>query len=99
MRVYADTDLRIGRRSSAQITRANRCEKYTLDRLGTDSIGGILSVSYEEWKKRERERRAMIDKYGRTKYSVEAAGLEHESTISSPSPVLAALRFAIDKTN
>src|SRR5438270_1539956 len=31
----------------------------------------------------------MLMKYGRTKYSVEAAGLEHESTIASPSGTLA----------
>jgi hypothetical protein len=31
----------------------------------------------------------MVMKYGRTKYSVEAAGLEHEGTIASPSGTLA----------
>src|SRR5438270_10162165 len=31
----------------------------------------------------------MLMKYGRTRYSVEAAGLEHESTISTPSGTLA----------
>ena len=55
---------------------------FTLDRLGT--------VRVEEAAKHgSKISTDLLMKYGRTRYEIEAAGLEHEAKISSPSSTLA----------
>jgi hypothetical protein len=57
-------------------------QTFTLDRLGT--------VRVEEAAKHGNKITTdLIMKYGRTRYDIEAAGLEHEAKISSPSSTLA----------
>ena len=57
-------------------------QQFTLDRLGTVRVeeaarhGNKISTD-------------LVMKYGRTRYQIEAAGLEHEAKISSPSSTLA----------
>jgi hypothetical protein len=57
-------------------------QTFTLDRLGT--------VRVEEAEKNGNKITTdLLMKYGRTRYAIEAAGLEHEAKISSPSSTLA----------
>jgi hypothetical protein len=57
-------------------------QTFTLDRLGT--------VRVEEAAKHgDKITTDLIMKYGRTRYDIEAAGLEHEASIVSPSSTLA----------
>lgn len=81
MVVDEGAEFRTGPRSSVRCT-IPPDQSFTLDRLGTVKVltalqqGGKLKTE-------------MVMKYGRTKYSVEAAGLEHEGSISSPTGTLA----------
>jgi len=81
MVVDQGAEFRTGPRSSV------RCsippdQSFTLDRLGTMKVLQALRDG-------NKLKTDMVMKYGRTKYSVEAAGLEHEGTIASPSGTLA----------
>src|SRR5436309_2221132 len=81
MVVDEGAEFRTGPRSSVRCT-IPPDQSFTLDRLGTVKVLQAL-------RKGDKLKTDMMMKYGRTKYSVEAAGLEHESTIASPSGTLA----------
>lgn len=81
MVVDEGAEFRTGPRSSVRCT-IPPDQSFTLDRLGTVKV--LTAVKSGTKLKTE-----MMMKYGRTKYSVEAAGLEHEGTIASPSGTLA----------
>jgi hypothetical protein len=81
MVVDEGAEFRTGPRSSVRCT-IPPDQSFTLDRLGTVKV--LTAVKNGTKLKTE-----MLMKYGRTKYSVEAAGLEHEGTIASPSGTLA----------
>jgi hypothetical protein len=81
MVINEGAEFRTGPRSSVRCT-IPPDQSFTLDRLGTVKVLQAL-------KDGNKLRTDMLMKYGRTKYSVEAAGLEHEGTISSPSATLA----------
>jgi len=74
-------EVRTGPRSAVQF-KLPPDQTITLDRLGTVKVltavqqGGKVKTNIGM-------------KYGRTRYSIEAAGVEHEATISSPSSTLA----------
>jgi hypothetical protein len=57
-------------------------QTLTLDRLGTVKIAEAIRSG-------NKLKTDLIMKYGRTHYDIEAAGIEHESTIRSPSSTLA----------
>jgi hypothetical protein len=81
MVVDEGAEFRTGPRSSVRCT-IPPDQSFTLDRLGTVKVLTAL----QQGTKLKTE---MVMKYGRTKYSVEAAGLEHEGSISSPTGTLA----------
>lgn len=81
MVVDEGAEFRTGPRSSVRCT-IPPDQSFTLDRLGTVKVAQAL-------RKGDRLKTELMMKYGRTNYSVEAAGLEHESTIASPSGTLA----------
>jgi hypothetical protein len=81
MVVDEGAEFRTGPRSSVRCT-IPPDQSFTLDRLGTVKVLTAL----QQGSKLKTE---MVMKYGRTKYSVEAAGLEHEGSISSPTGTLA----------
>ena len=81
MEVGQGAEFRTGPRSSVRCT-IPPDQSFTLDRLGTVKVLQAL-------KDGTKLKTDMMMKYGRTKYSVEAAGLEHEGTIASPSGTLA----------
>jgi hypothetical protein len=57
-------------------------QTLTLDRLGTVKIAEAIRSG-------NKLKTDLVMKYGRTHYDIEAAGIEHESTIRSPSSTLA----------
>lgn len=57
-------------------------QAFVLDRLGTIKITEAIQQE-------NKVRTELSMKYGRTQYAIESAGLEHESTISSPGSTLA----------
>jgi hypothetical protein len=57
-------------------------QTFTLDRLGTVRV-------QDAFKQGNKVKTDLIMKYGRTHYDIESAGLEHQSTITSPSSTLA----------
>ena len=79
--VGADAEFRTGPRSAVRFT-IPPDHTITLDRLGTVKVlqaindNGVIKTQ-------------MGMRYGRTRYSIEAAGREHESSIVSPSHTLA----------
>lgn len=81
MVVDQGAEFRTGPRSSVRCT-IPPDQSFTLDRLGTVKVLTALQNG-------NKVTTEMTMKYGRTKYSVEAAGIEHEGTISSPSGTLA----------
>jgi hypothetical protein len=81
MVVNEGAEFRTGPRSSVRCT-IPPDQSFTLDRLGTVKVLQAI-------KDGSKLHTDMLMKYGRTKYSVEAAGLTHEGTISSPSGTLA----------
>ena len=81
MEVNEGAEFRTGPRSSIRCT-IPPDQSFTLDRLGTVKVLQALRNG-------NKLKTDMVMKYGRTKYSVEAAGLEHEGTIASPSGTLA----------
>lgn len=81
MEVGEGAEFRTGPRSSVRCT-IPPDQSFTLDRLGTVKVLQALRNG-------NKLKTDMVMKYGRTKYSVEAAGLEHEGTIASPSGTLA----------
>lgn len=81
MEVGQGAEFRTGPRSRVRCT-IPPDQAFTLDRLGTVKVLTAL-------KDGTKLKTDMLMKYGRTKYSVEAAGLEHEGTIASPSGTLA----------
>jgi hypothetical protein len=81
MVVNEGAEFRTGPRSSVRCT-IPPDQAFTLDRLGTVKVLQAL-------KDGNKLKTDMLMKYGRTKYSVEAAGLEHEGTISAPGATLA----------
>jgi hypothetical protein len=81
MVVDEGAEFRTGPRSSVRCT-IPPDQSFTLDRLGTVKV--LTALQHGSKLKTE-----MVMKYGRTKYSVEAAGLEHEGSISSPTGTLA----------
>jgi hypothetical protein len=81
MVVNEGAEFRTGPRSSVRCT-IPPDQSFTLDRLGTVKVLQALRDG-------NKLHTDMVMKYGRTKYSVEAAGLEHEGTIASPSGTLA----------
>jgi hypothetical protein len=80
-RISEGAELRTGPHSSVTCV-IPPDQTFTLDRLGT--------VRVEEAAKHGNKITTdLIMKYGRTRYDIEAAGLEHEAKISSPSSTLA----------
>jgi len=80
MRVPVGAEFRTGPRSAVQF-RLGEDHEVTLDRLGTVKVLEAL----------ERDGRVVTDvgmPYGRTQYRVEGSGVEHDSTIRSPSSTL-----------
>jgi hypothetical protein len=57
-------------------------QTFRLDRLGTVKVDEAVRVG-------KKVKTDLIMDYGRTQYDIEAAGVEHESTIRSPSSTLA----------
>jgi hypothetical protein len=76
-----DAEFRTGPKSAVRFTIPPN-QTVTLDRLGTVKL---LTVAREGGKIKTN----LGMKYGRTRYDIEAAGQEHESSISSPSSTLA----------
>ncbi len=76
-----DAEFRTGPRSAVRFT-IPPDQTITLDRLGTVKV---LQAVNENGKIKTN----LGMRYGRTRYDIEAAGREHESTISSPSSTLA----------
>lgn len=81
MVVKEDGEFRTGPKSAVRFE-IPPSQVVTLDRLGTVKL---LTVAKEGGKIKTN----LGMKYGRTRYDIEAAGQEHESTISSPSSTLA----------
>ena len=81
MVVNEGAEFRTGPRSSVTCT-IPPDQAFTLDRLGTVKVATAIQAG-------KKVKTEMVMKYGRTKYSIEAAGLEHESTISSPTGTMA----------
>ncbi len=81
MVVAQDAEFRTGPKSAVQFTLPPD-QTVTLDRLGTVKL--LQAV-----KQNGKIITNLGMKYGRTRYDIEAAGQEHESTISSPSSTLA----------
>jgi len=81
MQLGEQAEFRTGPRSAVQF-KLPPDQTITLDRLGTVKVlaavqqGGKVKTNIGM-------------KYGRTRYSIESAGVEHEATISSPSSTLA----------
>ena len=57
-------------------------QTFVLDRLGTVKVQSAIRDG-------NKVKTDMLMKYGRTKYHIEAAGLDHELTVASPSATLA----------
>jgi hypothetical protein len=74
-------ELRTGPHSSVTCT-IPPDQTFTLDRLGTVRV-------QDAFKQGNKVKTDLIMKYGRTHYDIESAGLEHQSTITSPSSTLA----------
>lgn len=74
-------EFRTGPRSAVRFT-IPPAQTVTLDRLGTVKLVQAVSEN-------GKIKTNLGMRYGRTRYDVEAAGLEHESSISSPSTTLA----------
>lgn len=81
MTVGENAEFRTGPRSAVQF-QIPPDQTITLDRLGTVKV---LQAVLDNGKVKT----ALGMKYGRTRYDIEAAGREHEATISSPSSTLA----------
>jgi hypothetical protein len=81
MQLDEGAEFRTGPHSSVRCT-IPPDQSFTLDRLGTVKVAQAIRNG-------NKLTTEMVMKYGRTKYSVEAAGLEHEGTISSPTATLA----------
>jgi hypothetical protein len=81
MRISEGAELRTGPHSSVTCV-IPPDQTFTLDRLGTVRVD-------EAAKHGNKITTDLIMKYGRTHYEIEAAGLEHEAKISSPSSTLA----------
>ena len=79
--VGEDAEFRTGPKSAVQFTLPPD-QTVTLDRLGTVKLVQAI-------KQNGKIITNLGMKYGRTRYDIEAAGQEHESTISSPSSTLA----------
>ncbi len=76
-----DAEFRTGPKSAVQFTMPPD-QTVTLDRLGTVKLLQAVKTNGKIITN-------LGMKYGRTRYDIEAAGQEHESTISSPSSTLA----------
>lgn len=81
MQVDEGAEFRTGPRSSVTC-QIPPDQTLTLDRLGTVKIAEAIRNG-------NKLKTDLIMKYGRTHYDIEAAGIEHESTIRSPSSTLA----------
>jgi len=81
MVLLEDAEFRTGPKSAVQFT-IPPDQTVTLDRLGTVKLVQAI-------KQNGKIITNLGMKYGRTRYDIEAAGQEHESTISSPSSTLA----------
>jgi hypothetical protein len=81
MEVSEGAEFRTGPRSSVTC-QIPPDQTLTLDRLGTVKIAEAIRNG-------NKLKTDLIMKYGRTHYDIEAAGMEHESTIRSPSSTLA----------
>jgi hypothetical protein len=81
MEVGEGAEFRTGPRSSVTC-QIPPDQTLTLDRLGTVKIAEAIRSG-------NKLKTDLIMKYGRTHYDIEAAGMEHESTIRSPSSTLA----------
>lgn len=81
MEVGENAEFRTGPRSSVTC-QIPPDQTFVIDRLG------VMRVA-EAVRSGDRTRTELIMKYGRTQYSIEAAGAQHESTIRSPSSTLA----------
>ena len=81
MVVLQDAEFRTGPKSAVQFTLPPD-QTVTLDRLGTVKLLQAIKTNGKIITN-------LGMKYGRTRYDIEAAGQEHESTISSPSSTLA----------
>src|SRR5437763_1541300 len=81
MEVGENAEFRTGPKSAVRFT-IPPDQTITLDRLGTVKV---LQAVLENGKLKTK----LGMRYGRTRYDIEAAGREHESTISSPSSTLA----------
>jgi len=76
-----NAEFRTGQRSAVRFT-IPPDQTVTLDRLGTIKVLQAVRDG-------NKVKTKLGMKYGRTRYDIEAAGLEHESTIASPSSTLA----------
>ena len=74
-------EIRTGPKSSIRCT-IGTDQAFVLDRLGTMKITESIQQD-------NKVRTDLSIKYGRTQYGIEAAGIEHESTITSPGSTLA----------
>ena len=81
MQVDEGAEFRTGPRSSVTC-QIPPDQTLTLDRLGTVKIAEAIRSG-------NKLKTDLVMKYGRTHYDIEAAGIEHESTIRSPSSTLA----------
>src|SRR5438105_9048352 len=81
MVVNEEAEFRTGPRSAVRFTLPPD-QTVTLDRLGTVKVLEAISDG-------GKLRTNLGMKYGRTRYDIEAAGREHDSTITSPSNTLA----------
>ena len=80
-RISEGAELRTGPHSSVTCV-IPPDQTFTLDRLGTVRVDEAAQHG-------NKITTDLIMKYGRTRYQIEAAGLEHEAKISSPSNVIA----------
>ncbi|MDB5292926.1 MAG: hypothetical protein JWL69_4167 [Phycisphaerales bacterium] len=81
MELDQGAEFRTGPRSSV-VCQIPPDQTMVLDRLGTVKIAEAIRTG-------NKVKTDMIMKYGRTRYDIETAGAEHESTIRSPSSTLA----------
>jgi len=79
--VLEDAEFRTGPKSAVQLT-IPPDQTITLDRLGTVKLLQAIKQNGKVYTN-------VGMKYGRTRYDIEAAGVEHESSITSPSSTLA----------
>src|SRR5258707_2269913 len=84
-------EFRTGMRSAVQFTLPPN-QTITLDRLGTIKV--LQAIKQHDAYKTD-----VGMKYGRTRYEVQAAGIEHESTVRTPNSTLAVRGTGVNVTD